>query len=47
MGCSSYQVKDMNGAYWLFTGAFYQMARAQKHKADLASKGIHGEVVER
>jgi hypothetical protein len=46
-GCSSYEVKDMDGAYWLFTGAFYQMARAQKHKADLASKGIKGAVVER
>jgi hypothetical protein len=47
MGCSSYEVKDMKGAYWLFTGTFYQTARAQKHKADLASKGIQGEVVER
>jgi hypothetical protein len=47
MDCSSYEVKDMDGAYWLFTGAFYQMARALKHKADLASKGIQGAVVER
>jgi len=47
MGRSSYEVKDVNGAYWLFTGAFYQTARAQKHEADLASKGIQGEVVER
>lgn len=47
MGCSSYEVKDTNGVSWLFTGAFYQVARAQKHKADLAAKGIRGEVVER
>ena len=47
MGYSSYEIKDINGANWLFTGAFYQMARAQKHQADLASKGIQGEVVER
>ena len=47
MGCSSYEVKDTNGVSWLFTGAFYQVARAQKHKAYLAAKGIRGEVVER
>jgi hypothetical protein len=47
MGCSSYEVKDTNGVSWLFTGAFYQVARAQKHRADLAAKGIRGEVVER
>ncbi len=47
MGCSSYEVKDTNGVSWLFTGAFYQVARAQKHSADLAAKGIRGEVVER
>ena len=47
MGFSSYEVKGANGVFGLFTGAFYQMARAQKHKADLASKGILGEVVER
>ena len=47
MGFSSYEVKGANGVFGLFTGAFYQMARAQKHKLDLASKGIQGEVVER
>lgn len=47
MGFSSYEVKGANGVFGLFTGAFYQMAPAQKHKADLASKGIQGEVVER
>ena len=47
MGFSSYEVKGANAVFGLFTGAFYQVARAQKHKADLASKGIQGEVVER
>lgn len=47
IGCCPYDVKDMNGACRLYTGAFYQMAHAQKHRADLASKGIRGEVVER
>lgn len=47
MGCSAYGIKDTNGVSWLLTGAFYQVARAQKHKADLAEKGIPGEVVER
>lgn len=46
MGYSSYEVKGKS-AFGLFSGAFYQMKRAQKHKADLASKGIRGEVVER
>jgi cell division septation protein DedD len=46
-GYSSYEVKGKGGVSRLYTGAFYQMARAQKHKADLASKGIQGEVVER
>lgn len=47
LGFSSYEVKGADGVFGLFTGAFYQMARAQKHKADLASKGIQGDVVER
>jgi len=47
MGCCPYDVKDINGACRLYTGAFYRMAHAQKHKADLASDGIQGEVVER
>jgi hypothetical protein len=47
MGCCPYDVKDSSGACRLYTGAFYQMARAQKHKADLATHGIQGEVVER
>ncbi|NNG08199.1 MAG: SPOR domain-containing protein [Desulfobacteraceae bacterium] len=46
-GYSSYEVKGKSGVSRLYTGAFYQAARAQKHKADLASKGIQGEVVER
>ena len=47
IGCCPYDVKDINGACRLYTGAFYQMVRAQKHKAGLASRGIQGEVVER
>ncbi len=46
-GYSSYEVKGKSRVSRLYTGAFYQMARAQKHKADLAFKGIQGEVVER
>ena len=46
MGYSCYEVEG-SGVFRLFTGAFYQMARAQKHKANLGSKGIQGEVVER
>ncbi|MGD9032143.1 MAG: SPOR domain-containing protein [Desulfobacteraceae bacterium] len=47
LGCFSYEVKGKNSVFGLFAGAFYQMARAQKQKADLGSKGIQGQVVER
>lgn len=47
VGCCPYGVKDSKGACRLCTGAFYQMARAQKHKAKLATHGIQGQVVER
>ena len=47
IGCCPYDVKGIDGACRLYTGAFYQMVRARKHKTDLASKGIQGEVVER
>jgi cell division septation protein DedD len=47
VGYCPYDVKEMNGACRVYTGAFYQMARAEKHVADLASKGIPAEVVER
>ena len=46
MGHSSYEVKGEK-VFGLFSGAFYQVARAQKQKESLASKGIRGEVVER
>lgn len=46
MGHSSYEVKG-KGVFGLFSGAFYQVARAQTHKENLASKGIRSEVVER
>jgi cell division septation protein DedD len=46
MGHSSYEVKGEK-VFGLFSGAFFQVARAQKHKESLASKGIRGEVVER
>jgi cell division septation protein DedD len=46
-GWFSYEVKGKNGVFALFIGAFYQMARAQKQKADLGAKGIQAEVVER
>ena len=46
MGHSSYEVKG-KGVFGLFSGAFYQVARAQTHKKNLAIRGIRGEVVER
>lgn len=46
-GYSSYEVKGKSGVSRLYTGAFYQTARAQRHKADLASRGLQAEVVER
>jgi hypothetical protein len=46
MGHSSYEVKGEK-VFGLFSGAFYQVARAQKQKESLATKGIRGEVVER
>jgi hypothetical protein len=46
MGHSSYEVKGEK-IFGLFSGAFYQVARAQKQKESLASKGIRGKVVER
>lgn len=46
MGHSSYEVEGEK-VFGLFSGAFYQVARAQKQKESLASKGIRGEVVER
>ena len=46
-GYSSYEVRGKGGLFRLYAGAFYQTARAQIHKADLASKGIQVEVVER
>jgi cell division septation protein DedD len=47
VGYCPYDVKDMNGACRIYTGAFYQVARAEKHVADLASNGIPAKVVER
>jgi hypothetical protein len=46
MGHPSYEVKGEK-VFGLFSGAFYQEARAEKQKESLASKGIRGEVVER
>jgi protein-S-isoprenylcysteine O-methyltransferase Ste14/cell division septation protein DedD len=46
MGHSAYDVRGEN-VFGLFSGAFYQAARAQKQEESLASKGIRGEVVDR
>jgi hypothetical protein len=46
MGHPSYEVKGEK-IFGLFSGAFYQVARAEKQKESLAIKGIRGEVVER
>jgi cell division protein FtsN len=47
LGCSSYEVKNRHGVFGLFTGAFYRKARAKREHAELASKGIRSQIVER
>ncbi|MGD8228570.1 MAG: SPOR domain-containing protein [Desulfobacteraceae bacterium] len=46
MGHSTYEVRG-EGVFGLFSGAFYQVARAQVQHESLAAKGIRGDVVER
>lgn len=46
-GYCPYIIHGLNGESRLYTGAFYQKSRAEKHSADLASDGIQSQVVER
>jgi cell division septation protein DedD len=47
LGYCPYIIHGSNGESRLYTGAFYQKSRAEKHSADLASDGIQSQVVER
>jgi len=47
LGYCPYVIPSRNGESLLYVGAFYQMARAQRQHAELASKGIHSQMVER
>jgi hypothetical protein len=44
---SPYVIEASGGGSHLFTGAFYQKARAEKQHLDLKAKGIQSQVVER
>ena len=44
---SPYVIREDKSTFWLYVGAFYQKARAKKQNADLASKGIQSQLVER
>ncbi len=47
LGYCPYVIPRENGESLLYVGAFYQKARAQRQHAELASKGIQSQVVER
>ncbi|MEJ2724852.1 MAG: SPOR domain-containing protein [Deltaproteobacteria bacterium] len=47
LGYSTYVIPDRNGESLLYVGAFYLKARAQRQHEELASKGVHSQVVER
>ncbi|UCF57170.1 MAG: SPOR domain-containing protein [Deltaproteobacteria bacterium] len=47
LGYCLYVVDGIKGESLLYAGAFYQKARAEKQRAELASKGITSRVVER
>ncbi len=47
LGYSPYMIDGINGEYRLYSGAFFQKVSAEKHSANLASKGIQSQAVER
>ncbi len=47
LGYYPYVIEGIYGESFLFMGAFYQRARAEKHAAELASKGFQSQVVNR
>ncbi|UCF86045.1 MAG: SPOR domain-containing protein [Desulfobacteraceae bacterium] len=47
LGYCPYVVKGVHGESLLYAGAFYHKGRAEKQRAELASKGIQSQVVER
>jgi cell division septation protein DedD len=47
LGHYPYVIEGSNGRSHLFTGAFYQYARAEKEHSELTSKGIQSQLVER
>jgi hypothetical protein len=47
LGYCPYVIPSRNEESLLYVGAFYQKARAQREHAELASKGIHSQMVER
>jgi hypothetical protein len=47
LGYCLYTINGINGEYRLYSGVFYQKTRAQKHAAELASKGFQSQVVNR
>lgn len=47
LGYCPYVIPAPNGELLLYVGAFYQKARAQRQHVELASGGIHSQIVER
>jgi cell division septation protein DedD len=47
LGYYPYVIQGADAVSFLFAGAFYQWRRAEKQRAELASKGIQSQVVER
>jgi hypothetical protein len=47
LGYCPYVIPNRNGESLLYVGAFYQKSRAQRQHVELASKGIHSQMVER
>ncbi|MEE9613153.1 MAG: SPOR domain-containing protein [Desulfatiglandales bacterium] len=47
LGYSAYIIDGINGENRLYSGAFFQKVSAEKHSANLASKGIQSQVVRR
>jgi cell division septation protein DedD len=44
---SPYVIETPDGRSQLFTGAFYQKARAEKEQLELKEKGIHSQIIKR
>ncbi len=47
LGYSPYVISDKKDVFRLYVGAFYQKVQAEKHNADLVSKGVKSQFVKR